>query len=318
MLNPVYVGPLGSGGICVFSRIDDAVRIWLPNGFGEKLISMDLAEWRRLASSYREPNDLSLYDEVVNAAWQRLTFSRPLIKSEVRISKTGQGKHHPRIWRGLYDQKNAFCYNPVRARRIYGSHFIRATAAAASVFEHLEEVFRYVEPASANLASFGNKIREILILSCTDVEASWRAVLDSNVATLKSRYNTHDYIKIKNALRLSDWEVYLYNYPDLGPIRPFKDWSEVDPSKSLPWYHAYNAVKHHRDVEFANANLENLVHAAAAVHVLQAAQWGPEIYDRLYGNLPSPFVVTGHPVYELSELYVPTLDENLEGVMHFA
>jgi hypothetical protein len=98
------------------------------------------------------------------------------------------------------------------------------------VFEHLEEVFRYIEPVSENLVAHGNKIREMLILACTDVEANWRAVLDNNVETPKVRYTTLDYIKVKEPLRLAEWEVYLYDYPDLGPIQPFKNWLESDPS----------------------------------------------------------------------------------------
>jgi hypothetical protein len=320
MLEDVYVTTTAIGDLCVFSKVGDEVRIYLPGSYNEKYLSIRLDEWSRIASSYHSPNDLHLYNDVINAAWQCAGIQNPIIKGNVEILQTKIGSYYPRIWRGIYDQGRFYCYNSVNARSVYGSTYIRSNIAASSLFDQLEDLFRYVEPSAENMPAFGNRIRELLILTCTEVEAGWRAVLEDNSATTKDRYTTADYIQIKEPLRLSEWEVSLRDYPDIGKFAPFKDWSAPETSKSLPWYEAYNAVKHHREAKFAQASLGNLINAIAAVHLLQAAQWGPEMYDRFFGAIPSPFLTTKHPAHSLSDLYVPTIDgrENLSPIRYFA
>ena len=309
-MEPVYVGRTASGDFCSFTKIGDEVHIYLPSSYQGSRWATSFSGWLENAAKYSQPNDLALYDDVVNAAWQSMGYSNVLVKSEAVPLKTPLGEFYPRMWRGLYDPNQYFCYNPINARAVYGATYIRSNVAAASLFSYLQELFRYVEPTPENLKTFGNRLREILILTCTDVETSWRAVLEENTAARKASYSTKDYFKVCAPLRLSEWELMLRDYPDLGTFSPFKAWSDTDPTKSLPWYHAYNGVKHHREAEFASANLENLINALAAVHILQAAQWGPEIYDRMFGNEKSPFVTTEYPVYERCDLYVPMFDKD--------
>lgn len=307
-MEPVYVAVTAHDQFCAFARVGDEVHVYLPHDFQQRHVTIDFNLWLKHAASYHQPNDLHLYDDVVNAVWQELSFRNPLIKSEVKTLKTKLGKYYPRIWRGLYLADKFFCYNPINPRSTYGSIYVRSNVAASSLYEHLQDIFKYVEPATVNLDVFGNKIRELLILTCTEVEASWRAILEKNSRRKKDRYTTKDYIKVREPLRLDEWSVELLDYPDLGTFSPFITWQATDPTKSLAWYEGYNAVKHHRETEFAQASLKNLIDAVAAVHVLQAAQWGPEMYDRMFGNLRSPFMTTQFPTFALSDLYVPTLD----------
>lgn len=308
----VYVASTIAGGLCIFARIGDEVKIYRPDDYYEKYLSADLEEWRRTAASYSTPNDLDLYDEVVNAAWQRVGIGNAIIKSSAQRLRTKIGTYHPRIWRGIFDPSRLHCYNAVDARSVYGSEYIRTNIAASSLFDQMQDLFRYIEPSSANMQTFGNKIRELLILTCTEVEACWRAVLEQNSAVPKDRYTTSDYIMVKEPLRLSEWEIALRDYPDVGAFEPFKDWSTPDTTRTIPWYEAYNAVKHHRDAEFTQASLGNLINAVAAVHILQAAQWGPEMYNQFFGANSSPFWTIRHPVYGLGDLYVPTINEKQE------
>jgi hypothetical protein len=316
----VYVASTIAGGICIFARVGDEVKIYRPDDYYEKYLSADLEEWRRTAASYSTPNDLDLYDEVVNAAWQRVGIGNAIVKSSAQKLRTKIGTYHPRIWRGLFDPSRLHCYNAVDARSVYGSEYIRTNIAASSLFDQMQELFRCIEPASANMQTFGNKIRELLILTCTEVESCWRAVLEQNSVVPKDRYTTSDYIVVKEPLRLSEWEIALRDYPDLGPFEPFKNWSAPDTTRTIPWYEAYNAVKHHREAEFSQASLGNLINAVAAVHILQAAQWGPEMYNQFFGANSSPFRTMQHPVYGLGDLYVPTIDgkRELSSLRYFA
>jgi hypothetical protein len=311
-LEDVYVAKTFSGDLCVFSKSGEDVKIYLPRDHYEKYLSIKLEEWRKTAASYSTPNDLGLYDEVVNAAWQRVGVQNAIVKSSAQKLRTKIGTYHPRLWRGIFDPKRLHCYNAVDARSVYGSEYIRTNIAASSLFDQMQDLFRHVEPAAANMQAFGNRIRELLILTCTEVEAGWRAVLEQNSASPKDRYTTSDYIRVKEPLRLPDWEVALRDYPDVGSFAPFKDWNAPETTRTIPWYEAYNAVKHHRETQFSQASLGNLINAVAAVHILQAAQWGPEMYHSFFGANSSPFWTMRHPEYDLADLYVPTIDGKAE------
>lgn len=310
-MEDVYVANTATGGLCFFARVGDEVKIYRPDDYHEKYLSISLEQWRRMAASYSTPNDLYLYGEVVNAAWQHSGVST-IIKSSAKKLRNRMGTYHPRIWRGIFDPNGLQCYNAVDARAVYGSEYIRTNIAASSLFDQMQDLFKYAEPSAANMSTFGNRIRELLILTCTEVEASWRAVLERNSAAPKDRYTTGDYIRVKEPLRLSEWEVALRDYPDVGTFLPFKNWSAPDTTSTIPWYEAYNAVKHNRDTQFSQASLGNLIDAVAAVHILQAAQWGPEMYNRFFGANSSPFWTMRHPVYDLGDLYVPPIDGSNE------
>jgi hypothetical protein len=320
MLEDVYVANTITGQLCIFAKVGEEVKLYLPNGHRQKYLSIGLEEWRKMAASYSTPNDLAPYDEVVNAAWQCSGFQNAINKRSAQKLRTKIGRYYPRIWRGTFDPESMHCYNAINARSIYGGEYIRTNIAASSLFDQMLDLFRYVEPSAANMQTFGNKIRELLILTCTEVEAGWRAVLEQNSATPKDRYTTSDYVRLKEPLRLSEWEVALRDYPDVGTFAPFKGWSAPDATRSIRWYDAYNAVKHHREARFSQASLGNLIDAVAAVHILQAAQWGPEMYHRFFGANSSPFWTMRYPIYDLCDLYVPTIDgnEDLSSMHYFA
>ncbi len=296
------------GQVVVFARCDQEVHIYLPDEVQEKNLKVSLDEWAEIKKSYQNhSSDISKYDDVVNAAWHCLGLRNPINKGAVELLKSELGRYFPRIWRGVYDSERFYCYNPIDARSTYGGVYIGASVAVSSIFEAVEGLFLFVEPAKENLPTFSHKIREALILACTEVESAWRSVLEANCATKKSSYSTNDYYRLVEPLRLKEWAVVLTDYPDLGSFSPFASWNESTPTKSLPWYDAYNAVKHHREEQFQQASFGSLISAAAALHIMQAAQFGPEIYDRFFGNEPSPFYTLNHPAHEISDLYAPDL-----------
>lgn len=226
----------------------------------------------------------------------------------MKFSKIEPGKYYPRVWRGHLSDYHS--YKPIEPREFYGTQHIQACIAASSLYEYLTDIFRNVEPATENVQTYSHKIRECLILACTEVETSWRAIWEANADSKnhKQRYNTEHYIMLKEPLHLDEWSVALKDYPSLGEMRPFEKWCPTSPTKSLPWYDDYNAVKHHREAEFKKATLGNLLNAVAAVHIMQAAQWGPEVYEMMIGNRPTPFNIIQYPSFQVNELYMPNLD----------
>ncbi|MDR6827196.1 hypothetical protein J2X48_000914 [Bosea sp. BE271] len=167
--------------------------------------------------------------------------------------------------------------------------------------EMLDQVFQTVHPALDNMLCFGNVLRNILILSCTECEAQWRGVLSEN-SYITSRSNTEDYVKLLPAMRLNEYSVRLRRYPGLNPISPFKDWDAAMPTKSISWYDAYNAVKHDREGSFHRASVDAALQSVAAVWILIAAQFGLN-GTRGVNDLTRYFDLVSAPLWPISEVY---------------
>ncbi|RMU93815.1 putative membrane-associated protein [Pseudomonas coronafaciens pv. coronafaciens] len=220
---------------------------------------------------------------------------------------TPMGCFNPRVWRGIPASPGFGGYEGVAPSPLIYSSRKQATVAATSLFSGLVELFRYVEPSSTNDQCFGHRARELLILACTEVESHWKGVLLQNMKnppTPSFKPVTKDYIKLAPILRLKDWRVMLKDYFGYRLIAPFEHWDTAKPSQSLEWYSAYNAVKHDREGKFEQAQIQFVIEAMAAVHVMLAAQWGPEIHSNSFTGGFSPFQIISMPTYAANEQYV--------------
>jgi hypothetical protein len=117
-------------------------------------------------------------------------------------------------------------------------------------------------------------------LACMEVENSCRAILRANHYAFEDpkRPKTKDYWQLMNPLRLDAYRLTLVEYPTVAALRPFHRWEQANPTKSLPWYEAYNA-KHSRELDFDQATLGAALHALAAGWALHAAQFGHEAFE---------------------------------------
>ncbi|NFL87492.1 hypothetical protein FDB24_14820 [Clostridium botulinum] len=52
-------------------------------------------------------------------------------------------------------------------------------------------------------------------------------------------------------------------------IQPFKDWQSNPNYKSPKWWSHYNSVKHNRNTNFKDANLENVLNSLAGLYILE-------------------------------------------------
>lgn len=113
----------------------------------------------------------------------------------------------------------------------------------------------------------------------------------------------------KPILGLDKFEVALVQYPSLKVFKPFSTWCTSNPTKSLPWYDAYNSVKHNRSDNIKNANLEHLLDAISAIHILLESQYGKEIFTRWssYTEDRSIFRTQKHPVWGCDKVFAPLL-----------
>ena len=318
----IYVGLDYDGDLTIAWKSEaDVLSVYIPRGYQEKTFKFDLSEWPEQRESYRKSDeDFDQYDDLVNAAWHLIgQRGRFLNRSTFMLSNCSPGKYFSRIWRGNYQPERFDSGSLISPAKVYGQYYTQSIVAAASLFDYLLTIFKNVEPSRENNAAFGHRSRELLILACTEIESGWRAVLEQNSAVKKRQYSTADYVKVLEPLRLTDWTVYLTDYPNMEAFAPFKNWSQSRPTQSLEWYAAYNLVKHHREAEFARANLSNVLNAMAALYVMQIAQWGPGTYHPLMGGRSSPFSISSFPTFALSDLYLPKVDgsDHADAMMYF-
>ena len=158
------------------------------------------------------------------------------------------------------------------------------------ILERLNELLLYVEPDPSTLATHGHKQRELLLLAATEVEAQWRWFLEhAGLTSLGRGFSTNDYVKLGPALFLSDFDVTIPRYPAVSAFSPFSGWDAKRPTKSLPWYDAYNETKHDRVGGLRRASLEACLLAVAASLVLFTARFGFHALYNGRGNLSANF-----------------------------
>jgi hypothetical protein len=214
-------------------------------------------------------------------------------------STFGAGEYHPRI-----ALDNCDLYDRLTSE----GAFTDEVRAYYNIVDMLNDLFKVIEPTKKNLTSYGHKIREILILACTEVEYLLLQFLKDNGYQEKDRYSTQDYIKVLEPLKLDSYKVALKMHPSLDSISPFSKWNrQVGSTKSLFWYNAYNSVKHDRGGNFENASLEAVINAVGAIHILLEAQYGKEIFHKFHLDFKSCFQTKEYPIWRVSDLQVPII-----------
>ena len=218
----------------------------------------------------------------------------------------GKSEFYARMARNDPEEElNFFEKSAVHRPNFYIAAFPKAwlslNVAASHLFGELEEIFRVIEPTPANAHAFGHRLRHVLVLACTEIEACWKGILRAN-GYEKGRLNTADYVKLNVPMGLEHWGVTLESYPEFGEWKPFASWDPARPTQSLGWYAAYNAVKHDREDKLELATLENVLAACAALTVMAHAQFGP--WTSLYA-IPrmTTFRISTHVQWEPHELY---------------
>jgi hypothetical protein len=183
------------------------------------------------------------------------------------------GEYHPRIYRGENSPHNIPHYKNEWSSTYYGHQ---------NLLVDLADVFRYVEPHPKNWDTFSHKIRQLLVLTCNEVESQCKAILRANGYESLDRNNRSrdekdwtlkDYSKLAGPMRLHEYEVEVFRYPDVPKIKPFEAWAPGS-AAPLSWYAAYNKVKHDREQNFEHATLGHLITAICGVHALMVAQFG--------------------------------------------
>ncbi|MBN1281636.1 MAG: hypothetical protein JW985_01565 [Alphaproteobacteria bacterium] len=180
------------------------------------------------------------------------------------------------------------------------------------LMQKLDEILLYLEPTADSLNTYGHKLRELLILSCTEIENSWGEYLKLSGLSI-TRPTTNEYVRLKSALFLAEFEIRFSRHPFIKVLRPFESWDATNPTTSLPWYDAYNQTKHSKNDNFNKSTLENCLNAIAANIIMFCVKYGP--YEITAGNdnfaniINESFEISlNNP--DLKSFYIPKMEKH--------
>jgi hypothetical protein len=200
----------------------------------------------------------------------RVFGAEDIEECEMDVGSTTQGVWRPGLF---YDEEIK------QGLGVTDAELRLAEQALLLLVQRLDELLLFIEPTKQTLAAFGHKSRELLILACTEAENYWKHYMrtsSNSPNATTSNFSTNDYVKLRSALSLDEYEVNLPRYSDVPPIRPFLGWnSDPSPTKTLPWYDSYNKTKHDRQTHFGESSLWNCIQAVSAVIVLFSVRFSP-------------------------------------------
>ena len=219
------------------------------------------------------------------------------------------GVSYDGIWRpGLYYSSDIYqALNTTEPKRKLTEQALRV------LLEKLDDIFLYIEPDSTSFGAYSHKLRELLILACTEVENLLMYFIDKarHRPLNGSMYTTKDYVKLKDPLFLDEFQCTFKGHSSMPPIRPFDGWDALYPTKTLAWYDAYNKTKHNRIMYFSDANLHNVIQAVMANIILYIVMFGPFLLLEESGHFNS--IVNQYFKFELintneKKHYVPLIN----------
>ena len=170
--------------------------------------------------------------------------------------------------------------------RNYSKNPEHYTRAFSIIQSDLIKLFEFIEPSDTNSATYSFRIHELLMRTCIEVEANFKAILQENIYTPIKRngdprpekdWNINDFKIVNKSHHLDDYSVeFPFWKGKKGIKRPFLDWKNGEP---LNWYQAYNKAKHDRLMNFQEANFENLLLAFSGLFVLLSSQFRTESFS---------------------------------------
>lgn len=204
-----------------------------------------------------------------------------------------------RNYRGFVNRPNyGYIVDPGYAQS--PEHYVRAFLL---IQNDLQKLFEYVEPSDCNLDTYSYRIHELLIRTCVEIEANFKAIFKENIYNPKDKngrlkkekyWNIHDFKKINVTHHLSSYKVLIPIWDGENSIfEPFKDWKQKD--SRLDWYTAYNMSKHDRHSQFKVANFKNMLNAITGLLVLLSAQFRTEDFSSRQDSL----ALVGHSYYSM-------------------
>ena len=172
-----------------------------------------------------------------------------------------------------------------------------------TIAAEIEGSFSVVAPSLDNYAVYGTQFEKIIYQACVGIESLFNKILSDNGHRSRDAGMT-TFVKLRAWLCVQEYTLEVVHYPWLPDLHPFKDWHASHPSRTLPWFNAYNALKHDRQNNRSLASLENSLNATAAHYVMTFAVFGGQMFP---GYLSDQFFFhfRGRPTWTEDDWYAP-------------
>ena len=142
----------------------------------------------------------------------------------------------------------------------------------------------YVEIAPSNFGTFSNEYALLLQSIGAELDNFFKVYCGFNPT---DRKNIADYASfvLADFPTITSQKVKILG-TDIELI-PFQGWNTTAPAQSLPWWSAFDNVKHNRHGNYADANQENVLNMLAALYLLETKQFG-KVAKESGGHLDEP------------------------------
>ena len=142
--------------------------------------------------------------------------------------------------------------------------------------ENFEKATRYVELTPDNYKTYSIEFVGQIQSICSEIDVVMKELCEydkepndkePNDRKPNDRKNMNDYINpiLSNYSEIKNMVVQSGNILH----KPFDNWDESKPAQSLPWWDAYNSIKHGRVINMKEANLENVLKSLMALYLLE-------------------------------------------------
>ena len=156
---------------------------------------------------------------------------------------------------GSYSEADGYCSHPKFAKNqlLFRQPF-------SLIEKDFKEIFDFIDPSDSNLYAHSSRLMELILRSCIEIEANFRAILEENgYEKIPRKCNIKDYQKIEKSHRLSEYCVSMKKWRGAPKqIQPFAHFGEDEVPN---WYYSYNRLKHDRINSAEHANLDNCMSA---------------------------------------------------------
>lgn len=192
-----------------------------------------------------------------------------------------------RNFRNVVDRSNsgysqwAYIVDPEYA--IAPEHYLRSFFLIQG---DLIRLFEYIEPADENLKAYSYRTHELLMRTCIEIEANFKAILRENSyrptdrkgrTIPEKKWTIKNYQIINKTHHLASYRVHVPIWN--GSHSMFVPFAEWEHDNQLSWYDAYNKSKHDRLQQFKMANLTNLLNAVTGLLVVLSSQFHTQTFS---------------------------------------
>lgn len=163
----------------------------------------------------------------------------------------------------------------------------------------------YVELCPENFYTYSNEYAHLLQSIGAELDCFFKVYCGFPLTDIKKVTEYADFILNR------DWPEIKTQSVKVGEIEltPFKDWDANKARQSLPFWNAFNNIKHSRGLNMSSASLENVLNALAALYILEM-----KFFKKLADESISPDVMENESeIFRLEDW--PRRYMNLNGVI---